>query len=87
MFRTTVTVSNGVAIESNSKAVVYPEMTYGSAYAARQADFDNEQILPGVSESQDTFYREGNLDQPVSENASFTQPNTGTSVNNFTRKK
>ena len=37
--------------------VVYSEMKYGGGYAKRNADYNTTEILPGVSESQNTYYR------------------------------
>ncbi len=87
-FRTAVTVSNGLDIE-NGTNVVYSEMTYGGAYNKRQNDYDTTDILPGVSESQDTFYRNKNssVDLPQADPSSFKEPNTNTSINNPYRKQ
>lgn len=56
-FRTSISISNGVSINSTTQAEAYPEMTNTSAYALRIADFNNNQILPGVSDSQTTLGR------------------------------
>ena len=82
MFRTDVTVSSGVDIQSGTH-VVYSEMAYDSAYAKRKNDYDTTQILPGVSEAQDTIYRPENPEPTkttVADPTSFTEPNTGTSI-------
>ena len=84
MFRTTVVLSNGMAL-TNGQQVVYPEMKYGSAYDKRTEDYKNSQILPGVSESQDTVYRPITPDVPHSGSASFIQPNTNTSIDKTKR--
>ena len=84
MFRTTVVLSNGMAL-TNGQQVVYHEMKYGSAYDKRTEDYKNSQILPGVSESQDTVYRPTNPDVPHSGSASFIQPNTNTSIDKTKR--
>jgi hypothetical protein len=84
IFRTTVVVSNGLDIESGTN-VIYNEMKYGSAYDKRTADYNQSQILPGVSESQDTFYRKINPDTPISGGQSFVEPNTNTSISKPTR--
>ena len=83
-FRTEIVVSNGMDIQNGSN-VVYSEMAYGGAYDKRQDDYDNTQILPGVSESQDTYYRSTNPDQPISDGQSFTEPNTNTSIDKTQR--
>ncbi len=83
-FRTTVVVSSGMDILNGSN-VVYSEMEYGSAYDKRQNDYNNSQILPGVSESQNTYYRPVTPDQPPSGGESFTEPDVGTSINKTQR--
>lgn len=76
IFRTTLNLSSGVSSSSTSSGTRYSEMSYSAAQALRENDFKNNQILPGVSESQDVVYRPTNLDSPVSQNHSFPQPNT-----------
>lgn len=83
-FRTTVAVTYGMSL-ANGQNVVYAEMKYGSAYDARNADYKSTQILPGISESQSTYYRPVTPDGPVSPGASFVEPNTNTSVDKSTR--
>ena len=85
-FRTTVTVSSGMDIQNGSN-VAYSEMALGSAYDKRASDYDSTQILPGVSESQDTVYRPTNPDSHVPGGQSFTQPNTNTSINKTERNR
>lgn len=75
MFRTQISLSSGVSVSSNSQGTRYPEMANPGAYARRQQDYDNDAILPGISESQDTVYRPTNLDDPPAGNAGFVQPN------------
>lgn len=86
-FRTTVAVSNGMDIQNGSANVVYSEMAYGNAYQKRQNDYNNTNILPGVSESQDVVYRPNSPDpaNPNSGGDSFTEPNVGTSINKTQR--
>lgn len=74
MFRTTVSLSSGVSKSSNQKGTHYAEMTYTSAYSKRENDWENNQILPGISEEQDVVYRPENLNKPYSNNAPFPQP-------------
>lgn len=74
IFRTTLQLSSGVSVTSSEKGTRYGEMTYTSGDAARQDDYNRNQILPGVSESQDVVYRPNNLDAPASKNAPFPQP-------------
>jgi hypothetical protein len=85
MFRTAVVLSNGLSIQSNFSNVDYAEMKNGGAYDKRAADYNQSQILPGISESQDTIYRKNNPDTPHSEGQSFVQPNTSTSIRKSTR--
>lgn len=73
-FRTTLTLSNGISIESSSSAVQYAEMKDSNAYNSRNDDYQSEQILPGVSESQNTVNRKGIIDQQPKNNTSFPQP-------------
>jgi hypothetical protein len=85
-FRTSLKVSHGVSVNSNAQGTKYAEMTYTDGYADRQHDFNNQQILPGVSESQDVVYRPSSLDVSstkeaasrgsASTNAPFPQPST-----------
>lgn len=87
IFRTTVIVSYGMDIQ-NGNNVVYSEMKYGNAYDQRNFDYDNEQLLPGISESQDITSRNPGVDPskiPPNSGESFIQPNIGTSVNKPTR--
>lgn len=84
-FSTTIIVSSGVGISSGVDGVVYSEMTLGSGYDKRAADYKGTNILPGVSESQDVTYRKGNLDQPLSSGNTFVQPNTNTAIDKSTR--
>jgi hypothetical protein len=74
IFRTTIALSSGISKSSNQNGTHYAEMTYTSAYDARKNDWDNNQILPGVSEEQDVVYRPNDLNQPHSANAPFAQP-------------
>lgn len=85
MFRTKLSLSSGISKDSSQAGTRYSEMTYGGAYEARENDFRNNGLMPGVSESQDVVYRPSNVDQPVSQNGSFSQPNTGASVQSSVR--
>lgn len=77
-FRTSVNLSSGVNMASNSNGTRYSEMDSPGAYVRREQDYYNEDsllgILPGISENQEVFYR-GNLDEPHAKNAGFVQPN------------
>lgn len=91
VFRTTIRVSQGVSKDSDASALKYAEMTYADAYQLRDVDYKNNQILPGVSESQAVVYRDKDptgtpqLDTPHGGGAGFPQPNKGTSLNKSTR--
>jgi hypothetical protein len=76
LFRTTLNLSSGVAVSSSATGTRYAEMSYQAATSLRQNDYNHNQILPGVSESQDVVYRPVNLDEPESQNNPFPQPNT-----------
>lgn len=80
-FRTNIKVSHGVSVNSTATGTKYAEMTYTGGYPDRAQDFDHQQILPGVSESQDVVYRPSSLDPSKSETSSsrinpFPQPST-----------
>jgi hypothetical protein len=75
VFRTTINLSSGLSVESSSQGTKYPEMTYTNANDERNVDWNGNQILPGVSESQDVHYRNQSLDEPESPSKPFTQPN------------
>jgi len=75
-FRTTLSLSHGVNVNSSAVGTVYSQMNYPDAYQDRAVDYQNEQILPGVSDSQDTTNRPNNVDQPHLQDVAFPQPNT-----------
>lgn len=77
-FRTTMALSMGVSTDSNSSGTAYAEMTYTNAYDQRKVDGNNNQILPGVSESQDTIQRSISVDSvpDKTESSPFPQPST-----------
>ena len=80
LFRTTLSLSHGISINSSDQGLVFSLMTYGDAYLDRNHDYQNSQILPGVSESQDSVYRTPTNpdltmpDPPTSKGVSFPQP-------------
>lgn len=74
-FRTTISLSSGVSVDSNASGTRYPEMANPGGYERRQEDWDTDELLPGISESQDTVYRPDTLDNPPAKNAGFVQPN------------
>jgi len=79
-FRTILNLSHGMNINSNVDGTVYSQMSYPDAYKDRSHDYQNEQILPGVSESQDVSYRNApdNPDTPdgAEKSQPFPQPST-----------
>ncbi len=75
MFRTSLSLSSGVSRDSSTAGTRYPEMANPGAYARRQEDWLNDELLPGVSENQDTVYRPNSLDGPAAKNSGFVQPN------------
>lgn len=86
IFRTSLGLSHGISIGSASDGLAYNEMTYSNAYALRNIDGNTKsgnEILPGVSESQDVIYRPISVDIPHAmkkgEDGSFQQPNKNTS--------
>jgi hypothetical protein len=96
-FRTAISVSQGLSIRSNSSksgGTIYPGMDYSNAYKEREIDYQNAQILPGVSESQHVPARDPGVDQkaPLDQpNKQFPQPSqikfTKTAQPKPTRKK
>ena len=73
-FRTTLSLSHGVNVNSSSQGTVYGQMADPNAYTDRANDYANEQILPGVSESQDTLGRKTSVDGPIAKARPFVQP-------------
>lgn len=81
-FRTTLSLSNGLDINSSTAGTQYAEMATPNAYDARIADWLQKQILPGVSESQDVPDRTGVLDKvKTGTSKPFAQPGDNTSTN------
>jgi hypothetical protein len=77
-FKTILKLSNGVSLNSTSGVTYYDQMTYTNAYQDRKNDYENlDQILPGVSESQDILSRTPNVDitkANILSNSPFPQP-------------
>jgi hypothetical protein len=73
-FQTTVNLSNGIDITSDSTALRYSEMTYSDAYLSRENDFKNNEILPGISEAQDTAKSKSIVDRSPGGGIGFPQP-------------
>jgi hypothetical protein len=78
IFRTTISLSNGISISSSATGTRYAEMNYTQANDLRNRDHNNNSILPGVSESQDVVYRTKNPDinDNTTNSSPFPQPNT-----------
>lgn len=79
VFRTSLKLSNGVSVSTTNTGIAYPEMINTTGYNDRKYDYSNiDQILPGVSEEQDTSYRPTNPSPTSAEvnqkNAPFAQP-------------
>jgi hypothetical protein len=60
-FRTNLKLSNGISVSTTSSGIEYPEMQFTNAYHDRLNDYNNDQILPGISEEQDIQGRHGNI--------------------------
>jgi len=76
-FKTILKLSSGISITSTSSVTKYSQMTNTNAYQDRISDNKHDQILPGVSESQDILERPLNVDitSLASEvNSPFPQP-------------
>jgi hypothetical protein len=74
-FRTTISLSHGISIDSTAFSVSYAEMNYPRADKERKSDYNNNQILPGVSESQDLVNRvDPDISNSQIENVPFKQP-------------
>lgn len=74
IFRTILTLSNGISKNTSAAGLKYAQMNNTNAYNERTVDYQYEQLLPGVSESQNTVNRVGNIDQEPKSNSSFPQP-------------
>ena len=85
MFRTTINLSSGVSSTSSTNGTRYAEMSFTSAQSLREDNYKKNQILPGVSESQDVVYRPISVDEPSSANNPFPQPNTQNGTQTPTR--
>ena len=77
-FKTILKLSSGVSLSSTNSVTLYDQMTNTNGYKDRLNDYNNlDQILPGVSESQDTLYRTPNVDitnTNQERNSPFPQP-------------
>lgn len=89
-FRTTISLSQGISLTSSQQyGTIYAQMKNPNAYAERIKDWNNNKILPGVSESQDIpsrpdLDRKSPAEKP---NNSFPQPKEITVFPNKPKKK
>lgn len=90
-FRTSIKLSSGVSLDSSAKGTKYAEMTHTVAYRNREEDFNNDALLPGVSEEQDTVYRPTDPKPTAKEIAQadrpFPQPKTAVRKQRKRKKK
>jgi hypothetical protein len=56
-FKTVLTVSFGVSVDSNRSITVYPQMENPSTSGERTRDYEHEKIMPGYSDSEDIHGR------------------------------
>jgi hypothetical protein len=73
-FRTNLTLSYGVDLNSNTSIPVYAEMDNTDSFARRKDDFKKEKLLPGFSDSQDWPGRKDGEEIRETKQASFTNP-------------
>lgn len=77
-FKTILKLSSGVSLFSSSTVTKYAQMKDTNAYQDRKYDYNNlDQILPGVSESQDILSRTPNVEitpANMTTNSPFPQP-------------
>jgi hypothetical protein len=85
LFRTVINLSSGVHVSSTAAGTRYAEMDFTSAEELRKNDFNNEQLLPGISDSQETVSRPDTVDVPPGINKPFVQP--GVAPPKTTKKK
>lgn len=72
---TKVTVSFGMDMRSSKEGPVYPNMTHTDAQSNNKEDWDNERILPGISDSQDISGRDKAEEVVPTKEESFTPNN------------
>ena len=73
-FTTSLQLSFGTSILSDSTRPVYPQMEYTNRDTENQADYNSEQILTGISDTQDTVARKNSDGEKINatSEASFT---------------
>lgn len=73
-FITTLQVSYGVDLRSSMNGPVYANMEHTDAQTMNQEDWNNERILPGISDTQDILGREAGEEIKPTQQISFTPP-------------
>ena len=71
-FTTTLQVSYGMDLRSNNNGPVYANMEHTDAQTNNQEDWNNERILPGVSDTQDILGRVNGEEIEPTNQISFT---------------
>lgn len=74
-FTTKITVSYGMDLRSSKQGPVYANMDHTDAQTNNEEDWENERILPGVSDSQNIRGRVQGEEVEATKQSSFTQPN------------
>ena len=72
-FRTTIQVSYGMDVRSNSKRPVYPDMDHTDAHKTQIEDYEHERILPGIGDTQDVPGRADGEEVTETPEKSFTE--------------
>lgn len=75
IFRTVLTVSQGLDDRSSVSGPVYPDMDNPNAVTNLIQDYENERLLPGISDTQDVFGRTEGEQFKIPASSSFTQAN------------
>ena len=76
MFRTNLSLTNGIDKRSSTEGAVYPEMDFVDTLKDRKDDYDfGEQILPGFSDTQDILGRKKGEEKKETINKSYTPKN------------
>lgn len=69
---TKITVTFGMDVRSSKSGPVYPNMEHTDAQTQNQEDWDNERILPGISDTQNISGRENGEEIEPTKQTSFT---------------
>lgn len=73
-FTTTMQVSYGMDLRSSKTGPVYANMEHTDAQTNNTEDWENERILPGISDTQNILGRESGEEIEATEQISFTPP-------------